>query len=259
MPRLVAVVPLLLALLSPDAFAQPARERFIQVLFPLAFEGEIAGAHGSRWILDSWGRNDADHFVIVSSAPDLRCAGPRCVVWAPAKTTFPGPAFSPGARLGAFVYVEKEYVENVHFGLRVRDVSRPEISFGTAIPVVREDELRRGTIVLLDVPRDPLYRVSLRVYTNDPAVSAPPEVTVWEMEGNTPLGAPFLEWRHPPRTGSAFDAWPVTAEAHDLLAALPGAASEPSRVRIEIRSPSPAWAFATVTNRDTQQVTVIAP
>lgn len=258
MRRVIAFVPLVLSLLAPVAIAQPLRERFVQVLFPLAFEGELAGAHGSRWVLESWGRNGADHFVIVSSAPDMRCAGPRCVVWAPARTTFPGPAHPAGAPAGAFLYVEKEHLDDVQFGLRVRDVSRPEISFGAAVPVVREDQLRSGTLMLLDVPRDPRYRVSVRVYTNDMAAAAPVELSLWDMDGEAALATTWLEWRPPERSGSAFDAWPVTAEAHDVLAALPEAGGD-GRVRIEIASPSPVWAFATVTNRETQQVTVIAP
>ena len=48
--------------------------------------------------------------------------------------------------------------------LRVRDVTREGLNFGTEIPVVRAREFRSSRVTLIGVPADSRFRNTLRVY-----------------------------------------------------------------------------------------------
>lgn len=251
---------LILLVLATTVRAEASREDYVQVLFPFAFGGEVRGAFGSRWVVDSWGRNDADQFVKVSPTPWADCGLPGCVELAGAKTTFSGPRLEPAELIppGAFLYVERSHADEVHFSMRVRDVSREEISYGAGIPVVREEEFRAGRIVLLDVPSDPRYRVSVRVYTNDVSLDGSVRVRVLPLESEQTLIDLPLTWSRPVQPHPQFPAWANSAEIHHLLALVPGLNGD-GPLRIEIESDLQIWAFATVTNELTQQLTVITP
>jgi hypothetical protein len=158
--------------------------------------------------------------------------------------------------MGSFLYIERLHDDDVHFASVVRDISRVDISFGAAIPVVRETEFREGKIVLLNVPRDPRYRLSLRVYTNDLSMAPSPRVEIYPLESEEMLRAFDLPWQRPPNPSPEFPRWPHYAEGHDVLADLTTVAG---RLRIEITSTLPIWAFASVINNDTQQVSIITP
>lgn len=144
--------------------------------------------------------------------------------------------------------VPRAEAEHLSFALRVRDVSRVAQGFGTDIPIVREEDLFRSTLTLLDVPRDPRYRVKLRVYAFDAEDGAEARV----VGGG---GRVSLTLRRDCADAASCAATPAYAE----LDVASGAAGERVDLFIELPPGAAGWAFASVTNNQTQQVTIVTP
>jgi hypothetical protein len=150
-----------------------------------------------------------------------------------------------------FFYVPIDQAKNVTFNARVRDVSRADLSHGTEIPVVRLSEFYQEPFVLLNVPVDVRFRNTLRIYSPDAATV---QVTVDQREHTVPL-----------QSGrDAFE--PSYAMFTDFP--LPDT-NGPTRIRVKVTpltpitsppSPTPRiWAFISVTNNTTQEITTITP
>jgi hypothetical protein len=150
---------------------------------------------------------------------------------------------------GRFLWAEKNETVDLSFNLRVHDVTRSQSSFGTEIPVVRENDWTINRIVLLGVPTDPRFRNTLRIYGQNPFIA---KITVGD---RAPVRIPLSN------TTSIFDVpyaafgdFPidagtvrVTIEAESLLSPTIGPIEEPM------------WAMITVTNNDTQLISTITP
>lgn len=201
------------------------RDLYERVLFPVL--AHTRGFGGSDWVSEG---------VIANPNP-----------W------FVSEELSPGAvlRIGeghphGFVYAVPRYdVDSLAFALRIRDASRANATLGTRVPVVREKDMVHGRdITLLDVPRDPRFRIKIRVYAFDPMIDAIGRLRV---DGEIAFAM----------TRSCTDCAlePYYAEL-DL-----SSGSADARADITITPPrgSLAWAFATITNNETQEVTIVTP
>jgi hypothetical protein len=139
----------------------------------------------------------------------------------------------------------------LRFDVRLRDLTRNASSAGVGLPIVREDEFRSDEIDLLAIPRDPRFRVTVRFYGLD----ASPVLNVDQIDvsGNVVrndfvlLGRPNTDYFSAPGYAQlSLDPSPQQADP----------------VRIRIRSFSAGisfWAFASVTNNDTSEVTLVLP
>jgi hypothetical protein len=246
-------------------FAQPGIVDYKQVLVPLT-SGTVPGAHGSRWT--------SELHIFNASTAALRLPGPEPVivelpidpaVYVPARKT--EQVFLSSRFIGvdgAFLYVPRAQEDAPKFSLRVRDLSQNAASLGTDIPVVSIDEAK-GDLTLIDIPVDPAYRATLRVYafTQAPMLIG---VKVFPEDGDTPI----QEYSVPLNGIVTFDAvefppYPAYT-AFDPLTSVVRAANQP-RVRIEITNfnanvsppPPPIWAFVSITSNSTQQVTAVVP
>lgn len=234
-------------------FDAPDLSAFERILFPVLFNAP--GANGSDWRSEAVVSNPNPFFI----ENDNTIESFVCV-------TFPcGERLSPGsfARIaggnyphGVTLLVPRPEADDVAFSLRVRDVSRQAEGFGTEIPVVREKDLVMDRdLTLLDVPVDPRYRVKLRVYSYDPLPGMNAFATVRVMN---PVSKALLATHNliPKRDCTDCPFMPFYAEL-DLPA---GAANgEPVALSIQTAMGAPSWAFATVTNNTTQQVTIVTP
>jgi hypothetical protein len=156
----------------------------------------------------------------------------------------------------------------VIFNLRVRDLSRQALTWGTTIPVIREAQTFASRLELLDVPTDARFRVALRVYDFDAPNSRSVRLRIYDRSKDNPV--PTL----PPQTAlvdvvlrletpveDVYGAIPASAAVTDLIGAFPQLSSAPI-VRIVLDPVSTDlrfWAFASVTNDETQHVTAITP
>jgi hypothetical protein len=253
-----------------------AQESFMRFLLPFYVSNfnPAPGAYGSRWGVDTWLHYGGSEYAFVVPRPS------RCFV-----TCMSGELLEPGRAplpLSAdaflfkepaiFIHVDSRYASFVKFSSRIRDLSRMTESAGTNVPVVREDQFFAGPLILLNVPIDPAFRGMLRIYAL-PEVERP-EVEVRYFrhpDADRPnLNVVLLRSeRMPLRTtpgviGGVADItfllYPSMAERGNLQD-LPELATEHA-VWMEIVPVTPGlrfWAFVSVTNNATQEVTIIAP
>jgi hypothetical protein len=156
---------------------------------------------------------------------------------------------------GYLLQIPRESAPRLSFELLAKDLSRQAEAFGTEIPVVREKDFFNRTFMLLDVPADARYRVGLRLYRLDGRTAA--HIRIWPINSQeVPLvdTTVFLAPAGPDSTYSiAYDG--------DLMKTYPILAGKgPLRIEIDAgEAQHQTWGFVSVTNNETQHVTVISP
>ena len=156
--------------------------------------------------------------------------------------------------VGRLFYVPRERARQLVANVRVADVSRQGEGHGVEVPVVREEEFVTDRLVLQGVPADPRYRSTLRIYGLDrPTASKKLEVS-WNGVRTTVTLEPGRD---------AFEPW--YAELTLAPAQLP-TGQDSGTVIVEdafwgrgFAGATPFWAFVSVTNNDTQQITLVTP
>ncbi|HET8772419.1 MAG TPA: hypothetical protein VFP80_01460 [Thermoanaerobaculia bacterium] len=224
------------------------RSAFEPILFPVLFSAD--GAFGSKWRTEATVSNPAPWTVYANYT--LHNIGPCVLPCDPPLAPKSIERFHDGYPRGTVMFAPRSEAGQLALSLRIRDVSREEQGYGTEIPVVREHDFIHGqNIHLLDVPLDPRYRVKVRVYMIEPVLPPALGGEVRLRRGNAILSVPFTFSNG--RDG-------LVIEPHYAEVDLPlGSIGE--RVNVEVFMPLDAtgWAFATVTNNETQQVTIVAP
>jgi hypothetical protein len=224
---------------DPDA-ADPAV--FEPILFPLSFQG--AGAFGSQWTTES--------FLLAGSPAFFRdplpCSGCSTRLSANAQLA------NNANPWGHVLYALRGTTSTVDVSSRIRDTSRQALTAGTEVPVVHERDFR-GQIRFPNVPVDARFRTTLRLWALDDF----PQFIV-QVDPGTNIVAP-LSVTLIPGTAMYFG----TA---DLTPLLPQAKTTPVTVTIFPSGfPStltpvlfpPIWGMLSITNNDTQQVTILSP
>jgi hypothetical protein len=265
---------LLCMLFANTLAAQPRPEDangpFTRFLFPI-LQGDVHGAFGSVWRAEAWfyyaGSEDASDGPTVIPLPFCR-SSPSCFFvlhLEPVPMPFPvEPSnFQKGSAL--LLHVESRFASNFTFSSRVRDLSRAGDSAGTSIPVVREDGITAQPVHLLNVSIAPKFRNMLRIY-------ALPEVADPEVEVRY-YGMPDFDLQvdlNPVRTERVrLRTYPAVQGylVQPAIAEVVGFDTAPevtgkTALWIDVVPITPGlriWAFVSVTNNDTQQVTLITP
>ncbi len=256
----------LLALLSALVFAADAAAEWRRVLLPIYFDGEIAGAFGSRWTLELSGYNGSNTQHLITANPERRFETPnRCGCTVGPGELFAGARFLHGDRRGAgrFLYIATngaDETERLALSLRTRDLSRESESHGIEVPVVREHDVITGRpIALTNIPTGPLYRQKLRVYDFDGELGRAVTVEVYKAAGRRHFDRLATYTLH--LSLAAFSGEPHHPGYAELdLNAMPEL-SGVDRVTVLVKGSTDArlWAFVSVTNNDTQQVTTVTP
>jgi hypothetical protein len=146
---------------------------------------------------------------------------------------------------GRFLYIDQNHVDALSLNLRVFDVSRAGLNFGTQIPVVRESDFFPGRVTLLGVPGDTRFRNTLRIYATKP-------VTVDVIVNGSVNRTVSL-----PAGATIFD--PAYAQIGDLPSGGQDMQITILETGVTDGPRTPIWAFVTVTNNETQLITTIAP
>ena len=247
-------------------FLPGKEDDYERVLLPIYLESAVGGAFGSRWKTDLWMRNNGVEPVKLGAWP---CASEVCADEFPMTYPFEGgrslrnlPALgSNDGNPSRMLYVERELASQVAFSLRFADVSRASLDGGVEMPVIRQSEMLGGPAQLFDVPLGSTFRVLLRIYevaypkstfrvTVYPQ-SETDEALVYSAELTASSSSSAEEFR--PKAGYT---------VLDITGLLRDANSWPSSARIEITPLTPGsrfWAFASITNNDTQVVTLVTP
>jgi hypothetical protein len=265
-----AFLPLFLALFSTAAAAQSVgpqqivlrQEPYERLLVPLVIQEPFAGAYGSSWISHLVVRNEANELIAFASFPGGPCPDiyPYCPdVVQPKSTTEPRRWFAHNPNAGLFFFIGNPGRTTLTVSLRIQDLSRQALTWGTSVPVVRERDTYTQPLLLLDVPLDSRFRVAVRAYEFEPTDNnAFVRIRIFPLESHVAAVEAVLPLV---RYGADEIVNPRFAMITDLRESFPQL-STLDRVRIEVAPASPGlryWAFASVTNNETQHVTVIAP
>ena len=157
----------------------------------------------------------------------------------------------------ALIRIPAASVDSMEFALRVRDVSRQSDSWGTEVPVVREDRAFRQPFDLLNVPLQPRFRQTLRIYDFEDRSGGIVRLQFYNLTNGQFLKESQLALL-PPRSIDTHTPAYVQADLFGLLGDLAGV----DRIRVRISPTSDAqrlWAMISVTNNVTQEVTVVTP
>jgi len=218
------------------------------ILFTVIYSGD--GAFGSRWRAVATVSNPAPWTVDADYT--LHNIGPCIQDCDPPFEPKTFEQFHNGYPRGTVMWVPRSEAAQLALSLRIRDASRQQETYGTEIPVVREhDFIHGGNIHLIDIPLDPRYRVKVRIYMIEPVLAPMQTGSVRMRRGDSILSLPFTF------SDARRD---LIIEPYYAEVDLPqGAIGE--RVNLEVVMPLDAtgWAFASVTNNETQQVTIVAP
>ncbi|HUP65467.1 MAG TPA: hypothetical protein VM557_09315 [Thermoanaerobaculia bacterium] len=234
------------------------------MLLPVATY-ETPGANGSIWVTHFSLLNNAGR--VISSPADIRdlrgCLFPICepVHFQDGGVVEPEFFRTPrGGAPGALIWVRDEIASKVAFSLRVQDISRQALTWGTEIPVVREKDFYRTKIYLHDVPLDSRFRQSLRVYDPLPHTGCRSvRIRFIDQESGAVLLDENVGLMNPDCNQTPGSNWPSSMEWHGLAER---AGKNSGRMIVEITpldSDMAIWAFITVNNNETQHVTTITP
>lgn len=198
-----------------------------RVLFLVPVAIDAAGAGGTKWESELVVHNENTEAVSIGG-----------LAVAPLATTTVK-LIPPAGSAGTYFDVPKRLAGNVTASLRVHDTTRDADSWGAEVPVVPETQFRRS-VILAAVPTDARYRTLLRVYGY---AGHDASVTVAFRNDATDQ---LLAIR--------------TLRMQSGYVQLPIDVTSAPRLRVQVTSEtSPVWAFVSVTNNTTQQVTTIAP
>jgi len=261
--------PMLLMLVLAFSLSAEAGERY-RVLIPSYVDEPAPGAFGSLWTTPLAIHNGTSSTFVFDPACFEVCQDhPRLT---PGKTQQQIHEFSwewksgqPARVLGISVAEGNDSPAALSFQLRSADVSRSASNAGTEVPVVRETEFRTATLHLLNVPADPRFRLTLRIYEMDQAQSDF-AVRVYDQAATTLLGGTTVHLSMPLAPDlphlTPVPVAPGYAQIGDLSTLLPAGAALPATLRFEIEpktKDSAFWSFISITNNDTQHVTLVTP
>jgi hypothetical protein len=227
------------------------RGGFKRVLVPVAWRGVVPGAFGSRWTTTLTGRVfDQNKSLEVTRTPFSTT--PHLV-----QNAFVFDDLPEGQAGGIFIYVpEEQYVD---MGLRIRDVSREAENFGTEVPLVTAEKTTPAVaVVLLDIPVGSQYRSTLRIYNFEGRRSWGYTIMIFPRGGTEQL---FFQSYH--TTGSPIEEFPSVPGIAQMNVDELLPAGYTGRVDVQVYGVPPwgtrIWPMISVTNNDTQMVTMVTP
>jgi hypothetical protein len=267
--RRLSILSFLALLIAIAANAQPSAADYEQVLVPIT-STDIVGSNGSRWITDTWIANTSNEAADVLGPYLSPITSPPVAVPlhlpAGSSMTLPQPqSLAPqSGREGELLGVPRVLGRKIAFNSRVHDTSRQAQTLGTELPIVRENEFA-DSVMLLNVPGDSRYRLLLRIYTRTSDADVRVRADV--------LSAliPILD---PPIAGPLFERVvhldaPVASGAGAIASfGKPGYVQMaiptfgvPMQIKVSSESGSAnnIWAFLSITNNETQDVTLVTP
>lgn len=233
-------------------FTEAANDPFERVLLPI-FAPPAKGAFGSEFHTTLRVLNASDsHDITIFGADQPDLGGTDHVT-----RLRPGGDALLGRNLnnpysgnpGRFIYVRKDELPELGAHLRVFDVTREANSFGTEIPLVREDEFNASApIAFPSVPIDPRFRTTLRVYALAATV-VQVKVGTQTFDVRVPAGADQYEPAY-----ATFTDFPTSGNGAINVVITP-----PTLTLSPVSYGPPIWAMLTITNNDTQQITTMTP
>ncbi len=249
-----------------DAFTYVQREtlltdNFERVLIPLSLGSkQFPGAYFSLWASELWIYNSNPwSSEILFGNPDANCC-PSPVI-AGAETLNASYVGSSQQAFGILVWLQKGSSRGINFSLQVRDVSRAKIQSGTEMPVVRESEFKY-TIDLLNVPIDPgSSRTALRIFNLDGTTQlVPVHIVITKAGAGDVLADDSGVALRAVGESRGIPSFARYTSLDDLVLRYPQlAGAGPIEISVSTSGSQKIWAFAAVTNNNTQLITTVFP
>ena len=234
-----------------------------RILLPIVAE-PLGGENGAVWETDVWLMLHDPVFMgpILNRSCLPPCGPPAPPLPPPGEAVRPSLFRTrPGEPHGILLFITRGQSHSFTLSVRVADTSQRPTSAGIAVPVVTERDLR-PVIHLLNIDSSDASRVRIRVYDAFALQSRLVRLRVFDMMGEDRLILEMEgELRPPPSEtvpGWSFPIRPASAE----FTLPPRLVTGDDPLRIEITSDdgdARLWAFATVTNNTTNQVTLVTP
>jgi hypothetical protein len=250
---LLAAASLLLAI---GPFFPPQQ---LTALVPLN-PGSLSGANGTVWTTTLWATNSGDDDVSVACSIDPHLPqGPCPLLKAHSTTALAGTQYDvthEGFFLGVPVgFLSSPAVpDTISFSLRVTDSVTAPHSSGAEIPLPRRSDFRNAPLVLAHVPAPVSSRSRVRLYGLANGVV---KVRIVGIQSNQELFSTQVALSGVDTKPDPFMRFPSYGEL-----ALPSTyAGSDEAVRVEI-TPSGTlalWGFASVTDDNSEQFTIVSP
>jgi hypothetical protein len=269
---LVALAILMVVGWTTLLLAQVPGIEYEKLLLPVVIYQPQPGGHGAIWVTDLRITNTTDHEVSAfwHSEGNGGVEPPGANPPLPSNTTVAPFTFAdrPGQR-GTFFFVDRAFVDRVQVSLRVKDLSRQSQTWGTAIPIAREDDFTDDLVSMNDVRSDDTSRAIVRVYSLDGTKATAVRLSIYGIKAS--LGADvipdaFLGSRDFTLSESSENSvykpspFPGFVEISALDTIAEGQGYDRFRVDVQpITEGARIWAFASITNNETQHVTIVAP
>jgi hypothetical protein len=234
---------------------------FDPVLFPI-FMPAVPGQSGSFFETTAtfWnkGLTQVSFFGL-----DTRCAPvdpsthPEYFVPLPARAEHEMTLFPDCSEAVGKLFFVPKGDKSIAASLRVWETSKQAENHGVEIPVVRREDFSEESVALLNVPVDPKFRLTMRIYGLNRGTNFV-NVSFGNRSMQVPLqpGRTIFEPSYAIVTDFApADTAPPSSRQHDMTVLVdvprgPGGVNIPG---------TPIWAFITVTNNVTQHITTITP
>ncbi|MCM2317668.1 MAG: hypothetical protein NDJ92_21160 [Thermoanaerobaculia bacterium] len=258
------------------AFQYVSRDDWEALLLPVFSEIDVAGQRDTRWRSELALLNQNREPLRVET--DLTWVYRDCyVLCGPPDPLWPDDTDTglgiiargyAGAPPTALIHVRRAAADHLTGTLRARYVSRQSDGQGCEIPIVRERDLR-PSVTLVGVPLDARHRQRLRIYDPvDPAGVV--DVEFLNGAGVRLLAVSLtLAWPAGSNGGLNPESWGLTgstglplqpASAALDLSLLPELeVATGVTIRVTARGGEKIWAFASITDNETQQVSIVTP
>jgi hypothetical protein len=241
-----------------------AREAWRMRLVPLSLR-PVQGANGSLW--------KTEMTMLIRSGEPVEVEPDGCEPGAPEcqGTGQPplGQAFDPAQIWPVlfhgehFLYVRAADFDNVRMNTRVHDANRFTQTAGAEIPSPRDDEFTSETITLLNIPVEPQYRHTLRIYDDAGRDGARVVIRIYADDEHEPRVTFAQVLRAKDTTTRVSTAQlPVYPALAQLTLGQLLATDGIESLRVEIQPIDPGvriWSFVSITNNDTHHVTTVTP
>lgn len=212
---------------------------FEPILFPVSFQGP--GALGSQWMTESFIYANGSSAFFRDPLPCTGCSNSLSIGMKQ--------LINNGNPWGHVLYALRGTTGSLALASRIRDTSRQSQTAGTEVPVVRESDFR-GQLRFMNIPVDAHYRVMLRL---------------WSL-GDFPQFISIVDsipGEQQPLTVSKIPGTSLWFGALDVTSLLKQAGNNPTNLAVTaapnlLPSP-PIWGMLSITNNDTQQVTIVSP
>jgi hypothetical protein len=221
-----------LLLLGSAGAAQEVPEEPVAFLVPIVAE-KVSGGFGSIWSTEllAFNASATEKFIT-----DYLSGSIRVNQSVPPSSTVNVTLF----RRDGGEYFISSYPKSITLQARVFDESREELNWGTHLPVIEWDVEKGNEFWFVRVPTADPFRHSVRAFRARPARRSF-GCAITTLETNEPLAE------------RSDDAYGSSAWHSFDVAEIAGREA----VRIEVTSDSPIWAMVSVTNEETQFVTII--